>query len=142
MSWYEITKKVRVLTEGSARTSSTGKKKIDASRNRLFRVAIMSCACLLMNTAATVFMSVVLEDWSVSSDHLVTCAVAETSLTRKWANYGLHVGDRYFSVWFLTERYLLVSVLTAAASSFVPALQGMNRVTTSPRKQQTVEEDG
>ena len=142
MSWYEITKKVRVLTEGSARTSSTGKKKIDASRNRLFRVAIMSCACLLMNTAATVFMSVVLEDWSVSSDHLVTCAVAETSLTRKWANYGLHVGDRYFlfSDWFLTESYLLVTVLTPAASSFV-ALQDIKWVMTSPRKQQTVEED-
>ena len=47
-----------------------------------------------------------------------------------------------FSVWFLTERYLLFTVLTAAASSFVPALQGVNRVMTSPMKQQTVEEDG
>ncbi len=46
-----------------------------------------------------------------------------------------------FFVWFLTERYLLVTVLTAAASSFVPALQGMNRVVKCPRKQQNVEED-
>ncbi len=95
LSWYEITKKVRVLTKGASRTSA-GNKKIDASRNRLFRVAIMSCACLLMNTAATVFMSVVLEDWSVSSDQWLTCTVAETFFTRNWANYGLHVGDRYF----------------------------------------------
>ena len=96
MSWYEITKKVRVLTEGRTSRTSTGKKKIDASRNRLFRVAIMSCACLLMNTAATVSVSVVLEDWSVSSDQWLTCVVVETSLTRNWANYGFHVGDRYF----------------------------------------------
>jgi hypothetical protein len=44
-------------------------------------------------------------------------------------------------VWILAERYLVVTVLTAAASSFVPALQGMKWVMTSPRKQQTVEED-
>jgi hypothetical protein len=96
MSWYEITKKVRVLTKGTSRTASTGKKKIDASRNRLFRVAIMSCVCLLMNTAATVSVSVVLEDWSVSSELWLTCTVVETSITRNWANYGFHVGDRYF----------------------------------------------
>ena len=95
MSWYEITKKVRVLTEGTSRTS-TGKKNIDASRNRLFRVAIMSCACLLMNTAATIFLSVVLDNWSVSSDQWLKCTVVETFLTRDWANYGFHVGDRYF----------------------------------------------
>jgi hypothetical protein len=93
MSWYDITKKVRVLTEGTSRTS-TGIKKIDASRNRLFRVAIMSCACLLMNTAATVSLSVVLEDWSVSSDQWLTC-ILETPTTRNWANYGFHEGDRY-----------------------------------------------
>ncbi len=46
-----------------------------------------------------------------------------------------------FLVWFLTERYLLVTVLTTVASSLVPALQGMRWMMTSPRKQQTVEED-
>ena len=95
MSWYEITKKVGVLTEGTSGTSA-GIKKIAASKKRIFRVAIMSCACLLMNTAATVSMSVVLEEWSVSSEQWLTCTVVETSLTRNWANYGLHVGDRYF----------------------------------------------
>ncbi len=94
MSWYEITKKVRVLSEGTSITS-TGNKKVDASRNRLFRIAIMSCACLLMNTAATVSLSVVLEDWSVSSDQWLRCTVLETSWTRNWANYGFHAG-RYF----------------------------------------------
>jgi hypothetical protein len=95
MSWCEITKKVRVLTENTSRTS-IGKKKIDASRKRILRVAVMSCACLLMNTAATVYLSVVLADWSVSSEQWLTCTIGETMLTRNWANYGLHVGDRYF----------------------------------------------
>jgi hypothetical protein len=101
MSWYEIQKKVQ----------GTRNKKIDESKKRLFRVAILSCACLLMNTAATVSLSVVLEDWSVSSDQWLTCTVLETFVTRNWANYGLHIGDRYFLFWFLTERYLLVTVL-------------------------------
>jgi hypothetical protein len=99
MSWYEITKKVRVLTEekGTSRAkTTTGKKKMEASRNLLFRVALMSCACLLMNTAATTSLSVVLKDWSVSSDLRLTCIVVETPLTRNWANYGFDVGDRYF----------------------------------------------
>ncbi len=95
MSWNEISKTVNVLGKGPSRTS-TGNKKVNASRNRIFRVAIMSCACLLMNTAATVSLSVVLEDWSVSSDQWLACTVVETSLTRNWANYGFHVGDRYF----------------------------------------------
>ncbi len=95
MSWYKITKTVRVVNEGTSRTSA-GTKKIDASRNRLFRIAIMSCACLLMNTAATISLSMVLEDWSVSSDKWLTCTVGETPLTRNWANYGFHAGDRYF----------------------------------------------
>jgi hypothetical protein len=90
MSWYEIKKKVR-----GART-----KKIDGSRNRLFRVAIISCACLLMNTAATVSVSVVLADWSVSSNQWLTCTVVETFYTRNWANYGMNVGDRYFRFGF------------------------------------------
>ena len=104
MSWYKIAKKVGVLTERtSLKTHATGTsgtsagiKKIAASQKRIFRVALMSCACLLMNTAATVYMSVVLADWSVSSDQWLTCTIAETVYTRNWANYGLHVGDRYF----------------------------------------------
>jgi hypothetical protein len=95
MSWYEITKKVHVLTEGTSGTSD-GIKQINATRKRLFRVAIMSCACLLMNTAATIYLSVILEDWSASSDQWLTCTVVELSYSRNWANYGFHVGDRYF----------------------------------------------
>ncbi len=133
-------KKVGVLTEGTSGTSA-GVKKIAASRNRLFRVAIMSCACLLMNTAATIFLSVILEDWSVSSGQWLICTVGETFFTRDWANYGFHVGDRLFFVWFLTERYLSVTVLTAAASSCAPALQGIKWAMKSPRTPHTGEED-
>ncbi len=95
MSWYEIKKITIKVTEGTSRNSAANKK-IAASRKRLFRVAIMSCACLLMNTATTVFMSVVLEDWSVSSDQWLICTVIETEEAHNWANYGFHEGDRYF----------------------------------------------
>ena len=88
-------KNYKTIAEGTSR-NSTVNKKIAASRKRLFGIAIMSCACLLMNTSATVYLSVVLEDWSVSSDQWLTCTVVETSLTRNWANYGFYVGDRYF----------------------------------------------
>ena len=64
------------------------------ARNRLFRISIMSCACLLMNTAATLAVSVDLEEWSLSSDLWLKCHT-ETGYTRNWANYGMHVGDRY-----------------------------------------------
>ncbi len=94
MSWYEITKITKKIAEGTSR-NVTVNKKIAASRKRLFRIAIMSCACLLMNTGATIFMSVVLKDWSVSTDQWLTCTF-ETFTTRNWENYGFHVGDRYF----------------------------------------------
>ncbi len=97
MSWYEIRKKVHgTMSSYKTEKKGTRNKKIDASRNRLFRVAIMSCACLLMNTAAAIFLSVVLENWSASSDQWLKCTVVETTLTHDWANYGFHVGDRYF----------------------------------------------
>ncbi len=95
MSWYDLAKVTKQITGGTSR-NNTANKQVDASKKRLFRVAIMSCACLLMNTAAAVFMSLVLEDWSVSSDQWLTCTVAETYVSRHWANYGFHVGDRYF----------------------------------------------
>ncbi len=95
MSWYEIYKITKKVTEGTSR-NSVANKKVAASRNRIFRIAIMSCACLLMNTATTVFMSVVLQDWSGSSEQWLTCTVIETELTHNWANYRFHKGDRYF----------------------------------------------
>ncbi len=95
MSGHEITKITKVA-QGPLTTSSLANKKIVASRKRIFRVAIMSGACLLMNTAATASVSVVLREWSVSSDQWLTCTITETFYTRNWANYGLHAGVRYF----------------------------------------------
>jgi hypothetical protein len=88
MSWYEIKNKIGILKTG------TRNKKVDSARNRLFRVSIMSCACLLMNTAATRAVSVDLEEWSLSTELWLKCNT-ETIVTRNWANYGMHAGDRY-----------------------------------------------
>jgi hypothetical protein len=93
MSRYKISRNIGAFGDVGIRTS-TAKKKIDASKSRLFRISIMSCACLLMNTAATLSMAVVLEDWSVSSGLWLTCTVSEEPLTRNWAAYGLNNGSR------------------------------------------------
>jgi hypothetical protein len=89
MSWY----KIGVITK---RNGDKKRTKLDASRNRLFRISAMSCACLLMNTAATTYVSVVLEDWSVSSELWLTCTISETIFTRNWSNYGMNVESRFF----------------------------------------------
>ncbi len=124
MSWYEIAKKIGVLTKGTSGTSD-GIKKIAASKKRLFRVAIMSCACLLMNTAATISLSVVLEDWSASSGQWLTCTVREKIYTRIWANYGFQEGERYFLFRFLRrDTCWLLFWLLLAASSFCTSPPG------------------
>jgi hypothetical protein len=92
MSLYEIKKQIGVIGTGIVN------KRVDSVTSRLFRVSMMSCACLLMNTAATVEVSVGLEEWSLSSDLWLKCSRAETGVTRNWANYGMHVGDRYSCV--------------------------------------------
>ncbi len=94
MSWYKITISTRSI--GKSIMKDTKNSTVDSSKKRILRIAIMSGGCLLMNTAATVSVSVVLQDWSVSSDQWLTCTVAETVYTRNWANYGMHVGVRYF----------------------------------------------
>ncbi len=93
MSRYTINRKIGPMGDVGNRTS-TARRKIDASKNRLFRISIMSCACLLMNTAATVSTAVVLDDWSVSSNLWLRCTIFEEALTRNWAAYGLHKGSR------------------------------------------------
>jgi hypothetical protein len=99
MSRYRINKKIGPVGDVGNRFS-TAKRKLDASKNRLFRISIMSCACLLMNTAATVSMAVVLVDWSVSSNLWLRCTIFEEAMTRDWAAYGLHEGSRFESVVF------------------------------------------
>jgi hypothetical protein len=89
-SWYKINKQIGTMYD----VDTPAKRKVNASKNRLFRIAIMACACLLMNTAATVSMAVVLEDWSVSSNLWLKCSISETAMTRNWAAYGLHDGSR------------------------------------------------
>jgi hypothetical protein len=90
MSWLKIQKQIGNMGD----VVQPAMKTINSSKKRLFRIAIMSCACLLMNTAATVSMAVVLEDWSVSSNLWLTCTIFEVSTTRNWAAYGLHEGSR------------------------------------------------
>ena len=95
MSWYKINKQIGRISRHVTEGTSAAKRQTDASKQRIFRIAIMSCACLLMNTAATASVSVVLGDWSASSDLWLTCTTFEEAMTRNWAAYGMHEGSRF-----------------------------------------------
>ncbi len=110
MSWLKIQKQIGNM----GNVGQSAKRTIDASKNRLFRIAIMSCACLLMNTAATVSMAVVLEDWSVSSNLWLRCIIFEETMTRDWAAYGLHEGSRLYC--FSSARDIFWQYMSTAAS--------------------------
>ena len=92
MSWLQIQKQIRNMGSIGGNTANNA---LDSSKKRLFRISIMSCVCLLLNTAATASVSVVLEDWSVSSNLWLKCTVAEEALTRNWAAYGMYEGSRF-----------------------------------------------
>jgi hypothetical protein len=117
MSWNEINKQLGTVGDNRA---SPAKRKIDASKKRIFRIATMSCACLLLNTAATVSLVGVLEDWSVSSNLWLACTVREEALTRNWAAYGMHEGSRLNCFSSANIRYLLrICRLTDCCFMFV-----------------------
>ncbi len=101
MSWYKVGHIVKAEPD-PGQFHGIGKENVHknhaatiTARNRLFRISIMSCACLLMNTAATASVSIVLEDWSASSDLWLTCTTFEEAMTRNWAAYGMHEGSRF-----------------------------------------------
>ncbi len=126
MSWYKIGVISKKASNGTSSATGGKKTSTDGARNRLFRISIMSCACLLMNTAATVYVSVVLDAWSASSNLWLTCTVSEEVFTRNWSNYGLHVGDRcaflccvFVSGPTTTRRLVLCFFLTALLCSFL-----------------------
>jgi hypothetical protein len=109
MSWLQIRKQIGNL----GNVANTANRGIDSSKKRIFRISIMSCACLLMNTAATASVSVVLEDWSASSNLWLVCTVFEEALTRNWAAYGMHKGSRFTC--FSSARDILDNMSTAAS---------------------------
>jgi hypothetical protein len=102
MSWHTINKTIGIMYDVGNRTG-TAKRKVDASKNRLFRISIMACACLLMNTAATVSMAIVLHDWSVSSNLWLTCTIFEGVFL------SFHLSYRYISV-YRSYRYIILPV--------------------------------
>ena len=94
MSWYKISMIITSTRNTKSRSASVNKR-LASSRNSLLRISIMSCTCLLMNTASTLSVSAVLGEWSLSSNRWLTCTVAEEVFTRNWSNYGMHVGTRF-----------------------------------------------
>ncbi len=118
MSWKYTSAIIKALGRTSKKYGDkqnshdrTRHKNLLASKNRLFRVSLMSCACLLLNTAANVSLSVALEGWSLSSDIWMTCKF-ETFLSHNWSNYGLNEGDRCVSTTLATVIFGFVLTTT------------------------------
>jgi hypothetical protein len=79
----------RALQESRANLESTPNTKSNKSRKRLLRIAGMVSICLVLNTAATLSISVHLEDWNRTADIALTCQTEESWAKRNWENYGL-----------------------------------------------------
>lgn len=92
-------------TTGSAKASSMA----SATRNRLLRISFMSCMCLLMNTATTVSVSVVLGEWSRSSDIWLACSISEE----------IYLHAKLVELWFARRP---VSTLKIDLQSYVALL--------------------
>jgi hypothetical protein len=59
------------------------RRKISGQKKRLFRIAFMTSACLLMSLAITIATAGVLEDWSRSSEIWLQCRLYKTSVSPK-----------------------------------------------------------
>jgi hypothetical protein len=83
----------RALLESRANLESAPNTQSDKSRKRLLRIAGMVSICLVLNTAATLSISVKHEDWSRTADIALTCQTKESWTKKNWENYGLRIGE-------------------------------------------------
>jgi hypothetical protein len=82
----------RAHQESSANLEATPNTESNKSRMRLLRIAGMVSICLVLNTAATLSISVHLEDWNRTADIALTCQTGESWTKRNWENYGFRRG--------------------------------------------------
>jgi hypothetical protein len=87
LSFFKI-RALQLKTAGSSGASGGGANtNINASKNRLLRIAMMCAVCLLINLVCTLLTSVTLDDWATDSDLYLQCSLFETSLSRKMESY-------------------------------------------------------
>ena len=61
-------------------------------RRRLFHIAVMITACLLVMMGALLYTSLALGEWTRTADISLACAIKETSCSRNWEACGFDEG--------------------------------------------------
>jgi hypothetical protein len=73
--------------------ATAAKNNIAKQREKLLRIALQTCACLLLNLAMAIYISSSLEKWAQDMDVFLECSLLElSSVTPDRTNYGFSPG--------------------------------------------------
>ena len=79
LSWFEVRSAQASLgVNNNFDSVKAANEKIARQRKKLFRIALMTCACLLLNMAMTIGISVSLEEWAESENQKLDCSFHES----------------------------------------------------------------
>jgi hypothetical protein len=90
VAWWQFGLATGRLSAGQATTD--GAREAIKQRRRLFHIAVMITACLLVMMGALLSTSLALEEWSRTADISLACAIKETPYARNWEAYGFDEG--------------------------------------------------
>jgi hypothetical protein len=91
VAWWQFGLAAGRLSAGQA--TADGAREAIKQRLRLFHIAVMTTACLLVMIGALLSTSLALGEWSRTADISLACAIKETSFNRYWEAYGFDEGD-------------------------------------------------
>jgi hypothetical protein len=80
-------------TRNATLVSTRAQRNIRGQKQRLFRIALLTTICLLVQGTLIVLISSTLEEWSYSSEVLLHCTLYETDFNRNWDAHGYTEGD-------------------------------------------------
>jgi hypothetical protein len=84
-------------TRNTSDRPKTAKKTIDGQKRCLFRIAMQTSLCLLINVGVFMSTSVALEEWSRSSEIWLHCSTLETPVSKNYDDY--KVKTSRFAFW-------------------------------------------
>jgi hypothetical protein len=76
-SWLEVRNAKAKLSSTTGVKSTNVVRTLDGQKRRLFRIAMQTSTCLLLNVIVTVLISGALDDWSRASNLWLTCSTIE-----------------------------------------------------------------
>jgi hypothetical protein len=90
VAWWQFGLATGRLSVDQAATE--GAREAIKQRRRLFHIAVMVTACLLVMMGALLSTSLALGEWSRTADISLACAIKETPFARNWEAYGFDEG--------------------------------------------------